>query len=103
MLTDENELTLRPGVIVTATIIRVAEGQGQGQGFAIAKLDNGLDARIDKESLDSSTQKSIESLVQPGLVISGRIKEIRDKEEAKLGVFLMCRRKELESHEAYKD
>jgi len=60
LLTDENERTLRPGVIVTATIIRVAEAQGQGNGFAIAKLDNGLDARIDMGDLDSFTQKPIE-------------------------------------------
>jgi len=37
--------------------------------------------------------------VQPGLVISGRIKELRDKEEAKLGVFLNCQKAKLESHE----
>ncbi len=103
MLTDETPRTLRAGVIVTATVIRVAEGQGDKKGFALAKLDNGLDARIDMDSLDASTSKKIEELIQPGHVVSGRIKEIRAIEESKLGVTLNCRKKVLETHDEFKE
>jgi hypothetical protein len=36
-------------------------------------------------------------------VITGRVHEIKDKEEEKFGVVLNCKKKDLESHKAYID
>ena len=48
MLIDESERTFKRGCIVTATVTRVLDEK------VIAKLDNGLDAIIQKESLEKT-------------------------------------------------
>jgi hypothetical protein len=76
MLIEETELTFHRGVIVTALVNRVLEGKDGGKGGqVICRLDNGLDARIDKGNLDNSERK-IEDLIQVGMVVQGRIEEI---------------------------
>jgi hypothetical protein len=92
MLIEETERTFKRGMIVTAQVIRVMDGREDQQqgGFAICKLDNGLEARIDKKDLDNTNKQRMEDLLQPGHVVTGRIEEIRCKEEAKFGVTLNC-------------
>ena len=103
MLIEETEQTFHRGVIVTAQITNVLEareGARGGNGQAICRLDNGLEGRIDKANLDGS-DRQISDLIQVGMVITGRIEEIFEKEEAKFGVALNCKRKDLESHANY--
>jgi ribosomal protein S1 len=50
MLIDESERNFKRGIIVTATVVNVKEN------FAICKLDNGLDASIDKKDLENSNE-----------------------------------------------
>ena len=103
MLIEETERTFHRGVIVTAQVTKVLEpregGRG-GNGQAICRLDNGLEAKIDKANLDGSNRQ-ISDLISVGMVIQGRIEEILDKDEMRFGVTLNCKRKDLESHQAY--
>lgn len=106
MLIDETERTFKRGMIVTAQVMRVFENSGRdegasGGGFALCKLDNGLDAKVEKSNLDNAGNRGIEDLLQSGHVITGRIDEIRDKDESKFSVSLNCKRKDLETHENY--
>lgn len=96
MLIDESERTLKRGLIVTATVIRVYDN------MVLCKLDNGLDATIQKADLEKTDEK-LQDIIEVGHVITGRIHEIKDKEEAKFGVNLNCKRKDLESHKNYVD
>lgn len=103
MLIEETEDTFDRGIIVTAQVTRVLEGNmgGRGgEGLVLCRLDNGLDARIEKKNLDN-TDRRIEDLIQVGHVITGRIDEIRDKEENMFSVSLNCKRSDLESHRNY--
>lgn len=102
MLIDETVLTFRRGIIVTAQVIRVFEAKDNSTsgGFILCKLDNGLDAKVEKQDLDN-TDRNIQDLVTVGTIVTGRIKEIRDKEEAKFSVSLTCKRTDLESHKEY--
>ena len=52
MLIEETEQTFKRGIIVTAQVIRVIEKQDSNQSFVLAKLDNGLDAKVDSNKLD---------------------------------------------------
>jgi hypothetical protein len=67
MLIEETELTFKRGVIVTAQVVKVFEGQDSrggnaSQGFVLCKLDSGLDAKIEKQFLDGSDRR-IEDIV----------------------------------------
>lgn len=66
----------------------------------ICKLDNGLDAVIEKKDLEN-TKEELKEMVSVGHVIPGRIHEIKDKDEKFFGVTLNCRKKDLESHAGY--
>jgi len=102
MLIDETDRTFKWGMIVTAQVSKVFEGRdasGQG-GFILCKLDNGLDAKVEKGDLDSGDRR-IEDLVQVGAVVTGRINKINDSEESKFSVSLNCKRRDLESHNNY--
>jgi len=70
MLIDESERTFKRGMIVTATVTRVLEN------VVFCKLDNGLDASIQKKDLEK-TDEPLQDLIQQGHVITGRINEIR--------------------------
>lgn len=90
-LIEETPQTFYPGLVVTAQVVRVVESRDSGlsgranemSGFAICKLDNGLDAKIERQFLDSTERRRIEDLIQVGHVITGRVHEIRDKDEGK--------------------
>jgi transcription elongation factor SPT6 len=45
--------------------------------------------------------KRLDEVVQSGQVITGRIDEVRDKEESKFGVSLTCRKIDLENHSSF--
>ena len=49
MLIDETDRTFKKGIIVTATVVKIIENDKNA--FVLGKLDNGLDAIIDKEGL----------------------------------------------------
>lgn len=102
LLIEESEETFDRGLIVTAQVTKVLDGNsgGKGDGLVLCRLDNGLDARIEKKNLDN-TDRRIEDLIQVGHVITGRIDEIRDKEENMFSVSLNCKRSDLESHRNY--
>lgn len=51
MLIDESERTFKRGMIVTATVIKVYESN------VLCKLDNGLDATIQKADLEKTDEK----------------------------------------------
>lgn len=51
MLIDESERTFKRGIIVTATVSRVIDA------VVFCKLDNGLDASIQKNDLEKSDDK----------------------------------------------
>jgi len=101
MLIEETERTFYRGMIVTAQVVRVFEGRDDNGGFALCKLDNGLDAKIEKNDLENSMKVRIDEMILVGHVVTGRIEEIRDKEEAKFSVSLNCKRKDLEWHTNY--
>jgi transcriptional accessory protein Tex/SPT6 len=69
LLIDESERTFKKGIIVTATVTRVLEN------LVLCKLDNGLDGIIKKGNLEQTDDK-LESMIQPGYVITGRIDNI---------------------------
>lgn len=56
MLIDETVQTFRRGIIVTAQVVRVFEAKDNSPsgGFILCKLDNGLDAKVEKQDLDNS-------------------------------------------------
>lgn len=70
MLIDESERTFKRGMIVTATVTRVLEN------VVFCKLDNGLDATIQKNDLERSDEK-LQDMIQQGHVVTGRIHEIK--------------------------
>lgn len=96
MLIDESERTFKRGMIVTASVVKVFES------LVLCKLDSGLDATIQKGDLEK-TEEKLEDFIKNGHVITGRIHEIKDKEEAKFGVVLNCKKKDLETHKNYVD
>ena len=100
MLLEETDQTFKRGIIVTAQVIRVFEKQEASQSFVLCKLDNGLDAKIDASKMDLAS-KRLDEVVQSGQVITGRIDEVRDKEESKFGVSLTCRKIDLENHSSF--
>jgi ribosomal protein S1 len=59
MLIDESERTFRRGIIVTATVVRVTDN------IVYCKLDNGLDAIVQKNDLEKTDDK-LQELIQPG-------------------------------------
>ena len=65
MLIEETEQTFKRGIIVTAQVIRVIEKQDSNQSFVLAKLDNGLDAKVDSNKLDLNGRR-LEEVVQSG-------------------------------------
>jgi transcriptional accessory protein Tex/SPT6 len=96
MLIDESERNFKRGIIVTATVTRVQES------VVFCKLDNGLDATIQKNDLEKTDEK-LQDMIQTGHVITGRIHEIKDKDENRFGVSLNCKKKDLEKHTNYVD
>lgn len=70
MLIDESERTFKRGMIVTATVSRVFDN------MVLCRLDNGLDATIQKNDLEKTDEK-LQDMIQPGHVITGRIHEIK--------------------------
>lgn len=102
MLIDETERTFKKGIIVTATVVKIIESEKNA--FVLGKLDNGLDAIIDKEGLiGGGAQDRLSDAIQPGHVISGRIFDIQNKDESKFKVVLVCKREDLESHKKFVD
>lgn len=79
MLIDESERTFKRGIIVTATVSRVIDA------VVFCKLDNGLDASIQKNDLEKSDDK-LQDFIQQGHVITGRVHEIKFQDENKFGV-----------------
>lgn len=96
MLIEETEQTFKRGIIVTAQVIRVIERMDINSSFVLCKLDNGLDAKVDKTKLDLG-DRNIENVLKPGDVITGRIDTIKDNDE-NYSVQLTCRRVDLENH-----
>ena len=47
MLIDESERNFKVGIIVTATVVNV-------KNSVLCKLDNGLDAYVDKKNIENS-------------------------------------------------
>lgn len=70
MLIDESERTFKRGMIVTATVSKVFDH------LVLCKLDNGLDASIQKSDLEKTDERRPDT-IQPGHVIAGRIHEIK--------------------------
>jgi transcriptional accessory protein Tex/SPT6 len=85
LLIDESERTFKKGIIVTGTVTRVLDN------IVLCKLDNGLDGKIMKNNLEQTDDK-LESMIQPGYVITGRIDSIQDTEEARFGATLNCKK-----------
>jgi hypothetical protein len=50
LLTDESERSFKPGIIVTATIVKIDKN-------VLCKLDNGLDAFIQKEEICGNNER----------------------------------------------
>jgi len=96
MLIDESERTFKKGIIVTVTVSRVLDEK------VISKLDNGLDAIIQKDFLEK-TEDELQKMIKQGHVTSGRIHEIKNNDESKFAVYLNCKKKDLETHENYVD
>lgn len=99
MLIDESERTFKRGMIVTATVTKVMDT------MLLCKLDNGLDASVQKNDLEK-TEQSLQNIIQVGNIITGRIHEIHNKEDGekiKFKVSLNCKKKDLESHYNYID
>lgn len=65
LLIDESERSFKPGIIVTATIVKIDKN-------VLCKLDNGLDAIIHKEEICNPNEQ-LDRVVQVGQVITGRI------------------------------
>lgn len=78
MLIDESERTFKRGQIVTATVTKVLEN------MVLCKLDNGLDATIYKDDLESKqdiqrgTDLRKMEIISVGAVITGRIDKIHN-------------------------
>ena len=103
LLIDETPESFQRGTIVTAQVTRILDGSNGKEGIVLCKLDNGLDARIEKRNLDN-TDRRIEELIQVGHVVTGRIAEIKNKDDkGNFCVSLSCKRSDLESHRAYVD
>ncbi|CDW91618.1 transcription elongation factor spt6 [Stylonychia lemnae] len=96
MLIDETNKTFKKGMIVTATVSKVFDN------MVLCKLDNGLDATIQKNDLEK-TDDRLQNMIQPGHVITGRIHELKFQDENKFGIQLNCKKKDLESHQEYVD
>lgn len=96
-LIDETERTFKPGIIVTATVVKDHERK------LICKLDNGIDGIIEKDDIGSSNNERFEDFVNH--VITGRIDRIEsDKShDDKFSVYLKCKREHLESHKEFVD
>jgi transcriptional accessory protein Tex/SPT6 len=96
LLIDESPRTFKKGIIVTATVSKVLDN------FVLCKLDNSLDASIQKGELEKANE-NLFTIINPGHVVTGRIHEIKFQEEAKFGVALNCKTKDLRTHEEYVD
>jgi transcription elongation factor SPT6 len=103
MLIEESEQTFKRGMIVTATVLRVFEGKDgkDGASFALCKLDNGLEARVDQKNIDNQNRRRLEDLLSTGAVLTGRIDLIKNENEERFSVILNCQPKVLESHKGY--
>ena len=73
LLIDETERTFKVGQIVTATVTKVI-----GDVKVICRLENGLTAVISKNKiLAQDNQKQLETEINPGYIVTGRIDEIK--------------------------
>ena len=51
MLIDETERNFKKGIIVTATVTRIIEDKDKDKEFVLCRLDNGLEAKIEKKNI----------------------------------------------------
>lgn len=59
MLIEETKQSFKEGMIVTATVNRIMDNRESqsgrpSPGFALCRLDNGLEARIDQSNIDNT-------------------------------------------------
>lgn len=106
MLIEENRQSFKDGMIVTATVVRIVDNRENqsgkpSPGYALCRLDNGLEARIDQSSIDNPENRRLNDLLKPGFVVTGRIDKLQNTEENRFAVILNCQRKTLESHISY--
>lgn len=72
LLIDETERTFKVGIIVTATVTKII-----GDNKVICRLENGLIGVIPKNKLmDPGQEKKMETEIQPGYIVTGRIDKI---------------------------
>lgn len=77
MLIDETPRTFKKGMIVTATVTKVLDA------VVFCKLDNGLDATVQKADLEQkgrTNERMVEKrpdIIEQGHVVTGRIHEIK--------------------------
>mmetsp|Transcript_17037 Transcript_17037/g.22944 ORF Transcript_17037/g.22944 Transcript_17037/m.22944 type:complete len:134 (+) Transcript_17037:3376-3777(+) len=98
LLIEESKRTFKRGIIVTATVTKVFESK------AICRLDNGLNAIIQSSAIleEGVENVRLQSVLEFGRIITGRIERIVIEEENKFEVQLTVKKNALASHENYK-
>ena len=99
MLIEESKRTFKKGIIVTATVTKPL------QSVAICRLDNGLNAIIRSSDFleNTSQEQDWKKKMNQGKIVQGRINSFRLDDENKFEVQLNCKKRDLASHEEYKE
>lgn len=79
-------------------MVRIYQPSGSHNGRLLCRLENGLEANVNKDDADFFSQ------VQEKSVITGRIDEIKfgsSKDDESFSVTLKCRQQHLRRHDMY--
>lgn len=100
---DESERTLKAGMIVSATVMRIYDSRENAGARILCKLENGLDANIGEQ--DADFFPGSESSVDIGSIVTGRIDLIKfgDKfaNDDNYTIVLKCKQSHLRRHDLY--